>query len=108
MAGLEDHITFGAAFTSYTMTQSGIMASFSNGDAVSGSILVGADGVKSCVRRQYLPSISVLDVEGRAIYGKSVMTPELLQRFTNEATDCMTLIRDKPTEYPLVLFLEPM
>lgn len=59
-----------------------------------GDILVGADGVYSRTRRQYLPDHTPCDMHARSIYGKTLITPALLERFNKDATEWMTLIMD--------------
>jgi len=59
-----------------------------------GDILVGTDGVYSRTRRQYLPDHTPCDMDARSIYGKTLVTPALLERFNKDATEWMTLIMD--------------
>ncbi|KUI73815.1 6-hydroxynicotinate 3-monooxygenase [Cytospora mali] len=78
MAGLEGDISFGKKFGGYRVTaDGGVEARFEDGSAASGSVLVGADGLRSRVRRQLLPGLTVLDTEGRAVFGKTSLTPEV-------------------------------
>ncbi|KUI57710.1 Zeaxanthin epoxidase, chloroplastic [Cytospora mali] len=78
MAGLEDDISFGKKFGGYHVTPDGnVEVLFEDGSTASGSVLVGADGQRSKVRRQLLPGLTVLDTEGRAVFGKTFLTPEV-------------------------------
>jgi 2-polyprenyl-6-methoxyphenol hydroxylase-like FAD-dependent oxidoreductase len=129
MLGLEEHIHFAKEFTHYTLSSpidhhqhhqhddgstssstssSGkevVTAHFADGSQVEGHLLVGADGLRSVVRRQFLPHHVPVDTDGRCIYGKTPLTPELLRQFPAEAMRWMTLISDAT---PLTLFLEPI
>ncbi|KAJ6109470.1 hypothetical protein N7486_001705 [Penicillium sp. IBT 16267x] len=53
---IEEHTFFGKSFDHYELSNNGIKAYFCDGSVVEGSLLVGADGVHSRVRRQYLPN----------------------------------------------------
>jgi 2-polyprenyl-6-methoxyphenol hydroxylase-like FAD-dependent oxidoreductase len=47
-------IRFGASLASYEQDEEGVMARFSDGSEARGSVLVGADGIRSTVRQQLL------------------------------------------------------
>ncbi|MEY9934057.1 2-polyprenyl-6-methoxyphenol hydroxylase-like FAD-dependent oxidoreductase [Catenulispora sp. GP43] len=71
LSGLERCVYYGAEFTGYTTEASGaVTAHFADGTSATGDILVGADGVNSATRRQYLPQAQVVDARLRLIYGK--------------------------------------
>ncbi|OLT09350.1 hypothetical protein BJF78_30800 [Pseudonocardia sp. CNS-139] len=56
LAGLDDVVTFGAELVRYEHTADGrVAAVFADGTCAVGDVLVGADGIGSRVRRQYLP-----------------------------------------------------
>lgn len=77
LRGLKDHISYNHAFANYASKDGGIIATYSNGKVVEGSLLVGADGARSAVKRKYLPCHGVVDTEGRMIYGKTHLTPDV-------------------------------
>jgi len=114
--GLEGHISYGKQLKSYSITDDGVTAEFKDGSTEEGVLIVGADGVRSAVRRQHLPDHKPLDTNGSCIYGKTPLTPKLMERFPARAVKWMTLVYDKtPTtmmldtdETPLTLLLEPI
>ena len=112
--GLENHTTFGKDFSHYTTTSDNIIsAHFIDGTSVSGSLLVGADGTWSRIRHQLLPSYTLLDTEGRLIYGKTPLTHTVLAQFSKRASIGLSLVCEIPNsssanKSSLRLLLEPM
>ena len=102
--GIEQHVHFGKAFESFQETEEGVTVKFTDGSAVHGRMLIGADGAWSKVRRELLPGFRLLDTEGRLIFGKTDMTDKFLAQFSPEACKGLTLVR-KPG---LGCLLEPM
>jgi len=70
-AGLEDRIEFGRELIRYERGESGPRLTFGDGSHADADLLVGADGVNSAVRRQYLPHAQVSDTGVRCVYGKT-------------------------------------
>lgn len=114
--GLKGEISYGKHIKSYAITDDGVIAYFADGSTEEGVLLVGADGVGSAVRRQYLSEHKPLDTNGSCIYGKTPLTPELMERFPARAVKWMTLVLDRTPmtqtldvdETPLTLLLEPI
>jgi 2-polyprenyl-6-methoxyphenol hydroxylase-like FAD-dependent oxidoreductase len=105
LLGIEGDVKFGKSFTKYEVTEDGVTAFFSDGTSESGTLLVGAEGVTSVVRKQLLPHHRYVDTRSRVLYGKTLITPELEERFAPEAMQGgITTIQDSA---PLTLFLEP-
>ncbi|KAE9367569.1 FAD/NAD(P)-binding domain-containing protein [Stipitochalara longipes BDJ] len=105
LLGIEENVKFGKTFTKYEATDSGVTVFFSGGTSESGTLLVGAEGVTSAVRKQLLPHHRYVDTGSRMLYGKTLITPELEERFAPEAMrNGITVIQDSA---PLTLFLEP-
>ncbi|MEH1165292.1 NAD(P)/FAD-dependent oxidoreductase [Micromonospora sp. CPCC 205539] len=81
LAGLGDSVRFDRTVTGYQITASGrVRVEFLDGGSDEGDLLVGADGVRSAVRRQLLPHATTRDVGLRCIYGRMTI---------NETTDAL-------------------
>jgi 2-polyprenyl-6-methoxyphenol hydroxylase-like FAD-dependent oxidoreductase len=76
-AGLDGRIAFGHELTRYEAEADGVRLHFADGRHADADVLVGADGVGSAVRRQYLPGAEPADTGGRCIYGKTPLGPEV-------------------------------
>ena len=75
LAGVEGAVHFGKEFTHYERAPGGtITAHFADGTAATGDVLVGADGVGSRVRRQFLPRATVADTGITALSGRVPLT----------------------------------
>lgn len=74
LTGLEQYISFDKRFTHYTLQNASVTVHFDDSSTASGTLLIGADGVRSLVRRQLLPDRQVLDTKGCAIFGKTLLS----------------------------------
>jgi 2-polyprenyl-6-methoxyphenol hydroxylase-like FAD-dependent oxidoreductase len=109
VSGLEPYIEFSREFVRYDVTDSGVSVRFKDGSKVEGRLVVGADGTWSRCRRQLVPDFTLLDTEGRIVYGKTPFNPEFEKRFPKNCLRGLTLIQDRSQEeLPLSLLLEPM
>lgn len=107
--GLEGYIEFGKEFSRYEITPSSVTIHFCDGSEAHGSLLVGADGASSRVRKQFVPQLRFLDTEGRFFYGKTTPTPELEGTLNRKCLKGMTIIQDRSSDRPpLSLLLEPI
>ncbi|MER6571660.1 FAD-dependent monooxygenase [Streptomyces sp. NPDC001093] len=92
LSGLEKDVHYSARLTHYDVSPAGsVTACFADGTSATGDVLVGADGVNSAVRGQYLPHARVVDAGLRLVYGKvpftdgaarTMLPPELLGLWT--------------------------
>jgi 2-polyprenyl-6-methoxyphenol hydroxylase-like FAD-dependent oxidoreductase len=79
-AGLNAEIIFGRELTRYDADQNGVRLHFADGRPAEADLLVGADGVSSAVRRQYLPHAEPGDTGKRSVYGKTPLHEDALDR----------------------------
>ncbi|KAI8598025.1 hypothetical protein EDD21DRAFT_383792 [Dissophora ornata] len=106
LIGIENEVEFGKTFERFEIHgEHQVTVVFKDGTRAQGNLLVGADGIRSAVRRQHLPQLKFVDTTGRCIYGKTPITPELTKSFPAEAMRWITAIKDTR---PLTLFLEPI
>jgi len=75
-AGLDRRIAFGRELTRYEAGAGGVRLYFADGQEAEADVLVGADGVGSAVRRQYLPAAAPADTGTRCIYGRTPLGPD--------------------------------
>lgn len=98
LKGLGDKLKFGKEFDRYEIQEDkSVIVYFKDGTSASGSLVVGADGLHSKVARQYLPNRVLVDTETCTVYGKTLYSPELFQRFPAKGLKWLTLIRDLPS-----------
>lgn len=91
LAGLADVVQFGKEFQRYRHeTDGSVTAEFADGSTASGTLLVGADGARSRVRRQLLPDAATTALPAFGVGGKVPLTdqtatwlPEALIRSKN-------------------------
>jgi 2-polyprenyl-6-methoxyphenol hydroxylase-like FAD-dependent oxidoreductase len=103
LLGQENNIKFNKSFTYYETSSTSVTAFFSDGTSEQGTLLVGADGTVSPVRRQLLPDVRYVDTGSRVIYGKTPLTDELVARLPASIMKGMSIVQDSS---PLTLFLE--
>lgn len=106
MKGLEKELHLGKAFVRYEFQGNQVVAHFEDGSTEMGALLVGADGHRSLVRKQYLPEQRTVSTEGVCIFGKTPLTAELLERFPSKHLRWLTLCRDMTPLIPEILFGE--
>jgi 2-polyprenyl-6-methoxyphenol hydroxylase-like FAD-dependent oxidoreductase len=70
LTGLANVVRFGAEFTRFEQRADGtVRVWFADGGTDTADVLVGADGIGSAVRRQYLPHVRVVDTGRRMLMG---------------------------------------
>lgn len=95
LSGLEDVVHFGSAFTGFEQRADGtVTARFADDSADTADVLVGADGIGSAVRRQYLPDVQVIDTGKRMLMGatplRAVADTGLPELIGHDATSVQT------------------
>ncbi|KAK5124214.1 hypothetical protein LTR85_001917 [Meristemomyces frigidus] len=94
LQGLGGLLEFGNEYEHYEQDgEAGITVTFTDGDTIEGSLLVGADGTWSPVRRQLIPKYQLSDTEARPIYGKTPMTDTLSAALSPSVMSSLTLLR---------------
>ncbi|KAI1131297.1 FAD/NAD(P)-binding domain-containing protein [Nemania abortiva] len=74
---LDDTIEYGKSFESYEVVDGHINAKFTDGSIIRGQLLVGADGIRSCVRKQLQPGRKLLNLERWIMWGRTPLTARL-------------------------------
>lgn len=74
---LQDAICYGKEFCSYEIAEGLVQVRFTDGSVARGRLLVGADGIKSRVRKQLQPDRKLLDLERWVMWGRTPMTGDL-------------------------------
>jgi 2-polyprenyl-6-methoxyphenol hydroxylase-like FAD-dependent oxidoreductase len=106
-AGLEGRLVFGCELTGYELADSqpagsqlagqgdgrgGVRLHFADGRLAEADLLVGADGVGSAVRRQYLPAAAPADTGKRCVYGTIPLGPGEADRLPPALRDGFTAV----------------
>lgn len=105
--GTED-ISYDKVFERYEETASGVVAHFADGSTAEGTLLVGADGAGSPVRKQLLPMLEVVDTGTRCIYGKTPLSPELTTKLNTVATRSMSIVKDRSCDDIVAMVQDPI
>jgi 2-polyprenyl-6-methoxyphenol hydroxylase-like FAD-dependent oxidoreductase len=108
LAGLQSDVYFGRQFTHYETEDGQVRAFFADGTVETGTLLVGADGVGSRVRKQLLPQYPILDTGVRSIYGKTLLSEALEKQMTPNVLRGLSLAFDNDQSAPKTLLLEAM
>ena len=101
-------VRYGKRFTHHETDDDGVTAHFADGTSARGSLLVGADGVNSPVRRQHLPHAEVVDAGLVHLYGRIPLTPntrglfapEMFAVFSMTVSPEPTMAGFAPVDYP--------
>jgi 2-polyprenyl-6-methoxyphenol hydroxylase-like FAD-dependent oxidoreductase len=89
-AGLDGRLVFGCELAGYEAGPDGVRLNFAGGRQAEADLLVGADGVGSTVRGQYLPAATPADTGKRCIYGKTPLAD--LDRLPSALWDGFTAV----------------
>ncbi len=95
IAGLEDRVRFGKTLQRYESNADGVVAFFTDGTSVTGDVLVGADGVRSAVRRQRAPHARTVDAGITAVYGRVPLSAARRIVPAETLTDIFTIAMDE-------------
>jgi 2-polyprenyl-6-methoxyphenol hydroxylase-like FAD-dependent oxidoreductase len=77
---LGDRLHLGSPAAGYEDTGDGVRLVLEDGRTADGDVLVGADGIRSAIRRQRLPEVGVVEatVDGIGVFGRSPLPPEVV------------------------------
>jgi 2-polyprenyl-6-methoxyphenol hydroxylase-like FAD-dependent oxidoreductase len=108
LCGLEDNIHWGKDAVRYEVDEANSVAPvtvhFADGNSASGTLLVGADGNHSRLRKQLMPHHQVFDAEGFCIYGRTYLTPEILQHLNPALLRGLNVVRDVAPTIQQIIF----
>lgn len=82
--GIEDHVYFNKKFQQYQLLEDDrVRVTFEDQTTATGRLLIGADGVHSKMRRQFLPHHKLLDVERTIIWGRTPLDQDFEEKFAH-------------------------
>ncbi|TNC16367.1 FAD-dependent monooxygenase [Methylobacterium terricola] len=90
--GIEPHIRFGKSLASFDQDAQGIVCRFVDGSNSRTDILVAADGASSVIRRTVLPEAEPRDTGEVSIYGKTVLTADVVAAIGDRLTDGISVV----------------
>lgn len=94
LAGLGETVHFGAEFERYEVDGDRVVAHFADGATATGDVLVGADGIGSRVRRQYLPHAEPVSAGVVGLANKLLLTRETLAWLPSRLGQGMNVVSD--------------
>ncbi|KAI0116598.1 FAD/NAD(P)-binding domain-containing protein [Hypoxylon sp. NC0597] len=74
---IQDAIEYEKEFESYKIVGEHVQVKFTDGSVALGQLLVGADGIRSRVRKQLQPNRKLLDLERYVLWGRTPLTKDL-------------------------------
>ncbi|KAI1499179.1 FAD/NAD(P)-binding domain-containing protein [Biscogniauxia marginata] len=102
---IEDAIEYEKEFESYEIADERVQVKFTDGSLARGQLLVGADGIKSRVRKQLQPDRKLLDLERWIMWGRTSLTESLKKSIPQDLLSwCMCLDRETNVQ----AIVEPM
>lgn len=106
--GIEDRISYGAEFSRYDVVPESdeggghVAVRFADGKRVRASLVVGADGLRSAVRRQFQPARRLLDLHRWILWGRTPLTSALREQLPPDFMSWFMAI-DKGAEVQVVV-----
>jgi hypothetical protein len=108
LSGLSENVGFDMRFEGYRAAPNGgLNLDFSDHASIHTNLLIGADGVRSGVRRLRMPGLDLLDTEGRAVFGKTPITPGFFDHVPRELSQGLSLIGES-NDSKMKLFCDTM
>jgi len=108
-ARLGDSFHPGKAAESYQETPDQVTVTLADGSTAEGDVLVGADGIRSAVRRHKLPGTTVIDagVRGLGVFGRTPLTPELAAQLPPHLFEGVIIAADRNGSRLLIAVYRP-
>lgn len=103
---VQDAIDYEKEFDSYEITGEHVQVKFTDGSVAQGQLLVGADGIKSRVRKQLEPDRKLLDLERWVMWGRTPLTGDLRQALDTPGLLSWCMCLDHESNVQIVI--EPM
>jgi 2-polyprenyl-6-methoxyphenol hydroxylase-like FAD-dependent oxidoreductase len=94
--GLGPSVVFGSELTRYEAGRDAVRLHFADGRRAEADLLIGADGINSAVRRQYLPEAEPVDTGGRCIYGRTPLSRQALDLLPAPLSEGFTAVLGGP------------
>jgi 2-polyprenyl-6-methoxyphenol hydroxylase-like FAD-dependent oxidoreductase len=108
-ARLGDSFHPGQPVTAYHETKDNVTVMLADGSTAEGDVLIGADGIRSAVRRQKLPGTTVIDagVRGLGVFGRTPLTPELAAQLPPHLYQGVIIAADRQGSRLLIAVYRP-
>jgi 2-polyprenyl-6-methoxyphenol hydroxylase-like FAD-dependent oxidoreductase len=94
LAGITDVVHFGRIVTGYRYAGDDVVLEFADGGSARGTMVVGADGIQSIIRRQLLPEVEVIPLVEHALLTQAPLTNELAAALLPSFEDSFIMVRD--------------
>lgn len=94
---LDGRLELGVEVDRYEVLDDGVTLHLADGRSFSGDVLVGADGIRSIIRRQKLPDVEVIDtgIAGIGVYGRSLLPKEIVADVPADLIDDVSIAADR-------------
>ncbi|KAI2470513.1 FAD/NAD(P)-binding domain-containing protein [Annulohypoxylon bovei var. microspora] len=105
--GIKDAIEYEKEFESYEIINGDqVQVKFTDGSVVRGQFLIGADGIKSRVRKQLQPNRKLYDLERRIMWGRTFLTEDVKKNIHPQ--DMLSWCMCTDQEANVQVIVEPM
>ena len=106
LTGLDDIVAFDKKFDRYEDHGDAVTAFFEDGSSATGTVLIGADGANSRIRKQYLPQATQTETGLIAIGGKQALTDDVRDTLPSSARNAMSMFFDKRGQFGILHVME--